>query len=136
MRKSSLTQEPRERSIAALPEEHFRINRKRVLARLLLALYINQHRDAVGPRTDHTASACPRRYRSALPPGGEAERADEGRDVNRAKLRGVVRSELGAMLAETCDSFQGHDEHSFSEINTSETRIRRRCADTAHSLTR
>ena len=46
MRKASLTQERRERSIPALPVEHFRIKDvKLVLMRLLPELHINEHRE-------------------------------------------------------------------------------------------
>ena len=49
MRKASLTQERRERLIAALPDEHFAINDvKRVLVRLFPELHINEHRESDG----------------------------------------------------------------------------------------
>ena len=78
MRKASLTQERRERLIAALPDEHFRINSvKRVLVKLFPDLHINEHREFDGqsrrPRTDNAGSSSayqrrenasyPRRYR-------------------------------------------------------------------------
>ena len=44
MRKASLTQQLRERLIAALPHEYFSINDvKRVLVRLFPELHINEH---------------------------------------------------------------------------------------------
>ena len=49
MIKASLTQERRERLIAALPEEHFGINDvKRVLVRLYPELHVNEHRESDG----------------------------------------------------------------------------------------
>ena len=49
MRRASLTQDRRERLIAALPDEHFRINDvKRVLVRLFLELHLNEHRESDG----------------------------------------------------------------------------------------
>ena len=83
-RKASLTQERRERLIAALPDEHFAINDvKRVLVRLLPELHINEHRESEGysrrSRNDHTGSSSAyqrreqtsysRRYRSTLATG-------------------------------------------------------------------
>ena len=76
-----MTQERRERLIAALPDEHFAINDvKRALVRLFPELHINEHRESDGysrrPRNDHTGSSSanqgreqtsyPRRYRSTL----------------------------------------------------------------------
>ena len=53
MRKASLTQERRERMIAAVPDEHLRINDvKRVLVRLFPELHINEHRRAVTATKD------------------------------------------------------------------------------------
>ena len=81
MRKASLTQERRERLIAALPDEHFAIDDvKRVLVRIFPELHIDEHRESDGysrrPRNDHTGSSSayqrreqtsyPRRYRSTL----------------------------------------------------------------------
>ena len=62
MRTASMTQERRERLIAALLDEHFRINDvKRVLARLFPELHINEHREFDGqsrrPRTDSAGSS-------------------------------------------------------------------------------
>ena len=62
MRKASLTQERRERLIAALPDEHFRTNDvKRVLVRLFPELHINEHRESDGhsrrPRNDKVGSS-------------------------------------------------------------------------------
>ena len=86
MRKASLTQERRERLIAALPDEHFAINDvERVLVRLLLELHINEHRESDGhsrrSRNDHTVpspayqrreqTSYPHRYRSTLATGHE-----------------------------------------------------------------
>ena len=72
MRKASLTQERRERLIAALPDEHFAINDvKRVLVRLFPELHINEHRESDGysrrSRNDHTgpSSAYQRRERTS-----------------------------------------------------------------------
>ena len=49
MRKASLTQERRERLIAALPDEHFAINDvKRVMVRLFPEVHINEHRESDG----------------------------------------------------------------------------------------
>ena len=49
MRKASLTQERRERLIAALPDEHFGTNDvKRVLVRLLPELHVNEYRESDG----------------------------------------------------------------------------------------
>ena len=49
MRKASLTQERRERLIAALPDERFAINDvTRVLVRLFPELHINEHRESDG----------------------------------------------------------------------------------------
>ena len=58
MRKASLTQERRERLIAALTDEYFAINDvKRVLVRLSPELHINEHRESDGysrrARNDH-----------------------------------------------------------------------------------
>ena len=86
MRKASLAQEGRERLIAALPDEHFRITYvKRVLVRLCPELHISEHREFDGqarrPRTDNTGSSSasqtrenasnPCRDRSALAAGPE-----------------------------------------------------------------
>ena len=86
MRKASLTQEQRERLIAALPDEHFAINDvKRVLVRLFPELRINEHRESDGhsrrSRNDHTGpssayqrreqTSYPRPYRSTLATGHE-----------------------------------------------------------------
>ena len=62
MRKASLTQERRERLIAALPDEHFGINAaKRGLVRLFPELHINEHPESDGysrrPRNDHAGSS-------------------------------------------------------------------------------
>ena len=117
MRKASLTQERRERLIAALPDEHFGINDvKRVLVRLFPELHFNEHRESDGhsrrPRNDHAGSSSayqrrehtsyPRRYRSALATGHEwadTESVDDATDVNSADLQGFVRSELEALSA-------------------------------------
>ena len=113
MRKASLTQERRERLIAALPDEHFAVNDvKRVLVRLFPELHINEHRESDGysrrPRNDHTGpssayqrreqTSYPRRYRSALATGHEWADTDsvDETDVNSADLQGFVRSELEA----------------------------------------
>ena len=116
MRKTSLTQERRERSIAALPVEHFRVNDvKRVLVLLFSELHISEHREFDGQsrrqRTDNTgpsstyqrreSASYPRRYRSALATGHEwadTESVDEETDVNSADLHGFARSELEAKL--------------------------------------
>ena len=117
MRKASLTQERRERLVAALPDEHFRINDvKRVLVRLFPELHINEHREFDGqqrrPRNDNAGSSSAyqrrehasyqRRYSSALASGHEwadTESVDEETDVNSGDLRGFVRSELKALSA-------------------------------------
>ena len=117
MRKANLTQERRERLIAALPDEHFAINDvKRVLVRLFPELHINEHRESDGysrrPRNDHTGpssayqrreqTSYPRRYRSALATGHEwadTDSVDDETDVNSADLQGFVRSELEALSA-------------------------------------
>ena len=72
MRKASLTQERRERLIAALPDEHFAINDvKRVSVRLFPELHINEHRESDGhsrrSRNDHTgpSSAFQRREQTS-----------------------------------------------------------------------
>ena len=112
MRKASLTQERRERLIAALPDEHFAINDvKRVLVRLFPELHINEHRESDGhsrrSRNDHTGpssayqrreqTSYPRRYRSTLATGHEwadTDSVDDETDVNSADLQGFVQSEL------------------------------------------
>ena len=117
MRKASLTQERRERLIAALPDEHFAINDvKRVLVRLFPELHINEHRESDGysrrPRNDHTGpssayqrreqTSYTRRYRSTLATGHEwadTDSVDDETDVNFADLQGFVRSELEALSA-------------------------------------
>ena len=119
MRKASLTQERRERLIAALPDEHFGINHvKHVLVKLFPELHINEHphRESDGhtrrPRNDHTGSSsayqrreqtsCARRYRSALGTGHEwadTDSVDDETDVNSADLQGFVRSELENSLS-------------------------------------
>ena len=117
MRKASLTQERRERLIAALPDEHFAINDvKRVLVRLFPELHINKHRESDGYsrrlRNDHTGpssayqrreqTSYPRRYRSALATGHEwadTDSVDDETDVNSAALQVFVRSELEALSA-------------------------------------
>ena len=117
MRKASLTQERRERLIAALPDEHSAINDvKRVLVRLFPELHINEHRESDGylrrSRNDHTGpssvyqrreqTSYPRRYRSTLATGHEradTDSVDDETDVNSADLQGFVRSELEALSA-------------------------------------
>ena len=117
MRKASLTQERRERLIAALRDEHFAINDvKRVLVRLFSELHINEHRESDGysrwPRNDHTGpspayqrrkqTSYPRRYRSTLATGHEwadTDSVDDESVVNSADLQGFVRSELEALSA-------------------------------------
>ena len=117
MRKASLTQERRERLIAALPDEHFAINDvKRVLVRLFPELHISEHREPDGysrrPRNEHTGcssayqrreqTSYPRRYRSTLAIGQEwadTDSVDDETDVNSADLQGFVRSELEALSA-------------------------------------
>ena len=117
MRKASLTQERRERLIAALPDEHFAINDvKRVLVRLFPELHINEHRESDGysrrSRNDHTGpssayqrreqTSYPRRYRSTLATGHEwadTDSVDDETGVNSADLQGFVRSELEALSA-------------------------------------
>ena len=117
MRKASLTQERRERLIAALPDEHFAINDvKRVLVRLFPELHINEHRESDGysrrSRNEHTGpssayqrreqTSYPRRYRSALATGHEwadTDSVDDETDVNSADLQGFVRSKLEALSA-------------------------------------
>ena len=117
MRKASLTQERRERLIAALPDEHFAINDvKRVLVRLFPELHISEHRKSDGysrrSRNDHTGSSSayqrreqtshPRRYRSTLATGHEwadIDSVDDETDVNSADLQGFARSELEALSA-------------------------------------
>ena len=119
MRKASLTQERRERLIAALPDEHFAINDvKRVLVRLFPELLINEHRESDGysrrSRNDHTGPSSayqrreqtsnPRRYRRALATGHEwadTDSVDDETDVNSADLQGFVRSER------QCDECRG-----------------------------
>ena len=113
MRKASLTQERRERLIAALPDEHFGSND---VARLFPELNVNEHRESEGhsrrPRNDHAGSSSPyqrrehtsypRRCRSALATGHECadtESVDEEADVNVADLQVVVRSALEALPA-------------------------------------
>ena len=64
MRKASLTQERRERLIAALPDGLFRINDvKRVWVRIFPELHINEHREFDGqsrrPTTDNAGSSLP-----------------------------------------------------------------------------
>ena len=117
MRKASLTQERRERLIAALPNEHFAINDvKRVSVRLFPELHINEHREPDGhsrrSRNDHTGPSSahqrreqmsyPRRHRSTLTAGHEeadTDSVDEETDVDSADLQGFVRSELEALSA-------------------------------------
>ena len=112
-----MTQERRERLIAALPDEHFAINDvKRVLVRLFPELHINEHREPDGhsrrSRNDHTGPSSayqrreqmsyPRRYRSTLATGHEwadTDSVDDETDVNSADLQGFVRSELEALSA-------------------------------------
>ena len=58
MREARVTQERRERLIAALPDEHFRINDvKCVLVRLSPELHLNEHREFDGqsrrPKADN-----------------------------------------------------------------------------------
>ena len=89
MRKASLTQDRRERLIAALPDEHFAINDvKRVSVRLFPELHINEHRESDGhsrrSKNDHTGPSSsyqgreqmsyPRRYCSAFATGHEVGR--------------------------------------------------------------
>ena len=115
MRKASLTQERRERLIAALPDEHFAINDvKRVLVRPFPELHINENRESDGysrrSRNDHTGPSSayqrkeqmsyPRRYRSTLATGHEwadTDSVDDETDVNSADLQGFMRSELDAV---------------------------------------
>ena len=109
MRKASLTQERRERLIAALPDEHFAINDvKRVLVRLFPELHINEQRESDGhswrSRNDHTGfssayqrreqTSYQRRYRSTLSTGHEWADTDsvgDETDLNSADLQGFVR---------------------------------------------
>ena len=90
MRKASLTQERRERLIAALPDEHFAINDvKRVLVRLFPELHINELRS----RNDHTGpssayqrreqASYPCRYRSTLATGHEWADTDSVDDTSQ-----------------------------------------------------
>ena len=124
MRKASLTQERRERLIAALPDEHFAINDvKRVLLRLFPELHINEHRESDGhsrrSRNDHTGpssayqrreqTSYPRRHLSTLATGHEwadTGSVDDETDVNSADLQGFVRSELEALSAGVDDFSQ------------------------------
>ena len=93
MRKKSLTQERRERLIAALPDEHFAINdMKLVLVRLFPELHINEHRESDGhsrrSRNDHTGHEW-----------ADTDSVDNETDVKSADLQGIVRSELEALSA-------------------------------------
>ena len=110
IRKASLTQERRERLIAALPDEHFAIDDvKRVFMRLFPELHINEHREYDGysrrSRNDHTGpssayqrreqTSYPRRCRSTLATGHGWADTDNVDD----DLQGFVRSELEALSA-------------------------------------
>ena len=115
MRKASLTQERRERLIAALPYEHFRINDvKHVLVRLFPELHINEHRESDGhsrrPRNENAGSTHRREMHhtrvdtavlSRLVMSGQTRKALTQRltDVNSADLQGFVRSEVEALSA-------------------------------------
>ena len=115
MRKANLTQEQRDRLIAAY--EHFRINDlKRVLVRLFPEVHINEHRELGGqsrrPRSDNAGppsahqrrehASYPRGFRCALATGHEwadTESVDEETDVNSGDLQGFARSELEVLSA-------------------------------------
>ena len=105
MRKASLTEERRERLIAALPDERFAINVvNRVLVRLFRELHITEHRESDGysrrSRNDHTGPSSA--YQRTLATGHEwadTDSVDDETDVNSADLQGFVRSELEALSA-------------------------------------
>ena len=108
MRKASLTQERRERLIAALPDEHFAINDvKRVFGQTISSTahhtntfsLMDTHAGSLSPYQRREQTSYPRRYRSTLATGhvwADADSVDDETEVNSADLQVFVRSELEA----------------------------------------